>query len=399
MMTKPIVHLHRFEEMLCSAEALPAGNMPAPNNALKIKWFYMSFHQEDRNRYLESGRRLCDETLTTVSEYFDNIYNSQMADGSLTKKREKKIEFRAKCEFCHKMAKRYNDKIRHFANKRYGHNDRRHERGHSHCQAFDKSRPYKRDDRDKSHFYRRNDRTHKAPPKHEDKAFEGQPCHIHGRKSRHSFGKCYKNPINQDKYFPDKKRNHEAHHKDEQEAINNEGSRASMDSPLSSDSPALQPEDKEQRNEEQYHVHFEKKIRAAPQMAHVPHKRKSVKSIVSTTLKKKRPTFLDDNLDIGLDFGNDPNDSVLLGLDSLMAADDADDVTNTFDFKQCIVPVEAVSTVCTGSLETVLHKNPPTRGLLISKQLSTDSCNTTSTENSTGNAPNSIKKCTIYPYR
>ena len=65
-------------------------------------------------------------------------------------------------------------------------------------------------------------------------------------------------------------------------------------------------------------------------MAHVPHKRKSAKSIVSTTLKKKGPTFLDDDLDIGIDFGNDPNDSVLLGLDSLMAMDD---VTNPFDFK------------------------------------------------------------------
>jgi hypothetical protein len=39
---------------------------------------------------------------------------------------------------------------------------------------------------------------------------------------------------------------------------------------------------------------------------------------------------LDDDLDIGLDFENDPNDSVLLGLDSLMATDD---VTNPFDFK------------------------------------------------------------------
>ncbi len=74
-------------------------------------------------------------------------------------------------------------------------------------------------------------------------------------------------------------------------------------------------------------------MKAAPRMAHVPCKRKSAKSIVGTTLKKKRPTFLDNDLDIGLDFGNDPNDNVLLGLDSLMAADDADDLTNPFDFK------------------------------------------------------------------
>ena len=42
---------------------------------------------------------------------------------------------------------------------------------------------------------------------------------------------------------------------------------------------------------------------------------------------------MDDDLNIGLNFGNNSNDSVLLGLDSLMAADDANDVTNPFDFK------------------------------------------------------------------
>jgi hypothetical protein len=98
MMTKPIDHLRRFEKMLCSAKALSAGDMPVPNDALKIEWFYMSFHQEDRTRYLESRQCLCDETLATVAEYFDNIFNSQMADGLLTKKCEKQIKFRAKRE-------------------------------------------------------------------------------------------------------------------------------------------------------------------------------------------------------------------------------------------------------------------------------------------------------------
>ena len=59
--------------------------------------------------------------------------------------------------------------------------------------------------------------------------------------------------------------------------------------------------------------------------------RKTVKSTVSTTLKKTPPTFLDDDLDLGNDF----KDSVLMGLDSLMDADlkGFDDVTNLFDFK------------------------------------------------------------------
>ncbi len=68
-------------------------------------------------------------------------------------------------------------------------------------------------------------------------------------------------------------------------------------------------------------------------MARVPCKRKSIRSPVNTTLKRKARTFLDDDLDLGFDFGNDLKDSVLMGLDSLIAGDDADDVTNQFDFK------------------------------------------------------------------
>ena len=120
------------------------------------------------------------------------------------------------------------------------------------------------------------------------------------------------------------------HHNNERNAIKDEESSASVDSPPASNSPASQSEDKEQRDEEQYHVQFDKNVKVGPRMAHVPRKRKSAKSIVSTTLKKKRPTFLDDDLDIGINFGNNPNDSVLLRLDSLMAIDG---VTNPFDFK------------------------------------------------------------------
>ena len=171
MMTKPIDHLRRFKEMLRSAKALPVGDMPTPNNTLKVEWFYTSFHQEDRTRYLKSRRRLCNETLETITKYFNNIYNLQVADGSLTKKREKQIKFRAKHELRHEMAKRYNDKICNFANQRYGCNDRHQERGHSHCRTYDKSRPYKRHDRDHKSHYKRNDRDRKSLPERNDKAF------------------------------------------------------------------------------------------------------------------------------------------------------------------------------------------------------------------------------------
>ncbi len=206
----------------------------------------------------------------------------------------------------------------------------RHERGHSHCRTFDKSCPYKHDDRDHKSHYRHDDRNHTSLPKREDKTFEGQPCHIHGPRSQYSYDKCSKNPKNQDKNSYDKKHSYKTHHNDKRKAIEDKESRASVDSPPASDSPASQLEDKEQCDKEQYHVQFDKNVKVGPRMAHVPPKRKSAKSIVSTKLKKKRPTFLDDNLDIGINFGNDPNDSVLLGVESLMAIDD---VMNPFDFK------------------------------------------------------------------
>ncbi|MEY3060664.1 MAG: hypothetical protein RL000_2016, partial [Bacteroidota bacterium] len=58
-----------------------------------------------------------------------------------------------------------------------------------------------------------------------------------------------------------------------------EGSCASMDSPPASDSAVSRSADEEQDEEEQYHVHFDKNVkRGGSGMAHVPRKRKSVKT-------------------------------------------------------------------------------------------------------------------------
>ena len=105
-----------------------------------------------------------------------------------------------------------------------------------------------------------------------------------------------------------------------------------MDLPPASNSPVSHSKDKEQRDKEQYHVHFKKKMKAGPQMAHILCKRKGVKPVVSTTLNKKSPTFLDNHLDLefDLDFEDVHKDSVLMGLNSLIALDD---VVNPFDFK------------------------------------------------------------------
>ena len=85
--------------------------MHPPNQALQLEWFYMSFHKEDRAKYLESGRHLADEMLKSLAKYFDNIFNSQVADGSLAKKRERQIKQRVRGKMCHELRKRYNEKV------------------------------------------------------------------------------------------------------------------------------------------------------------------------------------------------------------------------------------------------------------------------------------------------
>ncbi len=95
------------------AEALPAGNMHPPNQALQLEWFYMSFHQEDRAKYVESGWCLIEETLKSLAEYFKNIYNSQVADGSLHKKHECQIKQRVRRNMRYELRKRFDEKVCH----------------------------------------------------------------------------------------------------------------------------------------------------------------------------------------------------------------------------------------------------------------------------------------------
>jgi hypothetical protein len=61
--------------MIRMAEALPVGDMHPPNQELQLEWFYMSLHQEDRAKYVESGQRLIEETLESLAEYYENIFN------------------------------------------------------------------------------------------------------------------------------------------------------------------------------------------------------------------------------------------------------------------------------------------------------------------------------------
>jgi hypothetical protein len=48
----------------------------------------MLFRSKDHTKYIESGQQLSKEMFESVAEYFENIYNLQMVNGSLAKKRK-----------------------------------------------------------------------------------------------------------------------------------------------------------------------------------------------------------------------------------------------------------------------------------------------------------------------
>jgi hypothetical protein len=76
LVTRPIDHLHRWEELLRVAELLPVGDINTPSAKLQVEWFYMTFHKTDRVEYVRSGWKLREENLQTLKEYFESIYDT-----------------------------------------------------------------------------------------------------------------------------------------------------------------------------------------------------------------------------------------------------------------------------------------------------------------------------------
>jgi hypothetical protein len=77
LVTRPIDHLHRWEELLRVAELLPVGHINTPSAKLQVEWFYMTFHKTDRVEYVRSGRKLREENLQTLTKYFESIYDTR----------------------------------------------------------------------------------------------------------------------------------------------------------------------------------------------------------------------------------------------------------------------------------------------------------------------------------
>ncbi len=83
LLTSPLDHLHCFEEMLHITKLLPKRDIPTPNAALQVQLFYMSFHCSDCMEYIRSGRKLSNEMLQTLAEYFESIFLALIIYGSI----------------------------------------------------------------------------------------------------------------------------------------------------------------------------------------------------------------------------------------------------------------------------------------------------------------------------
>ena len=62
-----------------------------PNESLTLEWFYMTFHKYERDQFITSGRQLVNETIESVTEYFESLYNIKKSSGKL-KREELKEE-------------------------------------------------------------------------------------------------------------------------------------------------------------------------------------------------------------------------------------------------------------------------------------------------------------------
>ena len=233
LVTKPIDHLHRWEELLRVAELLPAGDIITPSAKLQVEWFYMTFHKSDRVEYVRSGRKLREENLQTLTEYFESIYDSRTIETTYARPQAEKVRGDTRKPARHELQERYARKMRHFSDERsrrfrapgsndyYGRRELR-EGGERHYDGRDNRGHYKKSPQvfrknPQGYSYRRNpqERGPRKSPQDFKKGGSLQPCHLHGPRANHSYAECRLNPRNQaESKARDEKRAHDSHHQD-----------------------------------------------------------------------------------------------------------------------------------------------------------------------------------------
>ena len=252
LLTKPMDHLHRFQEILRISAKLPAGNIPDPSEALLVQWLYMSFHKSDRAEYIRSGKRLNEESLQSLAEYFESIHDVRLSDGSLMKKREDQIRQSTRREYELKLREAIS-KFPRQEWKKKAYDKRGHDRDFSSKRTNDRERSdSRRSDKSDSRGER------KSPPERKrDKDFK--PCHVHGAESKHSYDECRNNPKNSTKTNKSsdyvKKRGNDAHYYDACRLSDREDSPSGNDTDVQSDGEIKDDNvSKSSRSASNYHI-------------------------------------------------------------------------------------------------------------------------------------------------
>jgi hypothetical protein len=225
LLISPLDHLHRFKEMLRIAQMLPEEDIPTPNAALQVEWFYMTFHRSDRAEYLRSGRKLCDETLASLAAYFESGFDARVADGLLRKLRDEQVRVQAQNKYRHELQTRYHDKLKCLANNRKREHSWQRDGcdGSSHGGKLRKQSTYRE---------RKPDTRGHGECKMAHEQAAKKPCHVHGPESKHSYKEFRTNPKNQRSANNNyNKRVHDAHYNNERE--HESGTDSPQDTPRS----------------------------------------------------------------------------------------------------------------------------------------------------------------------
>ncbi len=227
LLTSPHVHSHRFKEMLRIAELLPAGNIPKPSDGLSLQWYYISYHKNDREKFVLSGKTLDDKTIESVTTFFQALFEQRKLDGMIERQEAERLRKRLLWEASEKLCgrirdvsdgrrsqrarrelalrddrRRYVDKQGDCRSRRCILDDRKH---NDRRPSYGASKRY-RGDHPVHDGYRPRDNQPRERMSSAGREKDGKgkftPCKMHsslGRPAKHGWVECSENPANQKK--------------------------------------------------------------------------------------------------------------------------------------------------------------------------------------------------------
>jgi hypothetical protein len=95
--------------MLQIAKLLPAGNIPKPSGELSLQWYYMSYHKNDHEKFISSGKTLNDKMIESVTTFFQALFKLRKLNGTIERQEAGQIRKRLLREASEKLRGRICD--------------------------------------------------------------------------------------------------------------------------------------------------------------------------------------------------------------------------------------------------------------------------------------------------